>query len=224
MILSRTYHSAWVQSRCSVHHWWIYSNLEKSFGGKSEEKEGYFTSSLSLGFYPSQQRPQMKGSGHWHGCISVGSQALWLGQATVEQWKWKWSRSVMSYFLQSHGLYSLPGSSVHGILQARILEWVAMPSSRGSSQPRDGTQVSCVAGECFYYLSHHGSLKQIILILASRAEAFPLRSQQKKSGLSCLQQHHFVLVTASPVVLLTNFPKDAIHQLHTLMFFLSSPI
>ena len=32
---------------------------------------------------------------------------------------------------------SLPGSPVHGILQARILEWVAMPSSRGSSQPRD---------------------------------------------------------------------------------------
>ena len=39
---------------------------------------------------------------------------------------------------------SLPGSSVHGILQARILEWVAMPSSRGSSQPRDGTQVSYI--------------------------------------------------------------------------------
>ena len=37
---------------------------------------------------------------------------------------------------------SLPGSSVHGVLQARILEWVAMPSSRGSSQPRDRTQVS----------------------------------------------------------------------------------
>ena len=35
-----------------------------------------------------------------------------------------------------------PGSSVHGILQARILEWVAMPFSRGSSQPRDQTQVS----------------------------------------------------------------------------------
>ena len=32
---------------------------------------------------------------------------------------------------------SLPGSSVHGILQARILEWVATPSSRGSSGPRD---------------------------------------------------------------------------------------
>ena len=37
---------------------------------------------------------------------------------------------------------SPPGSSVHGILQARILKWVAMPSSRGSSQPRDRTCVS----------------------------------------------------------------------------------
>ena len=35
-----------------------------------------------------------------------------------------------------------PGSSVHGILQARTVEWVAMPSSRGSSQPRDQTRVS----------------------------------------------------------------------------------
>ena len=38
--------------------------------------------------------------------------------------------------------YSPPGSSVHGVLQARILEWVAMPSSRGSSRPRDQTRVS----------------------------------------------------------------------------------
>ena len=39
--------------------------------------------------------------------------------------------------------YSPPGSSVHEILQARILEWVVMPSSRESSCPRDWTQVSC---------------------------------------------------------------------------------
>ena len=45
--------------------------------------------------------------------------------------------------------YSPPGSSVHGILQARILEWVAMPFSRGSSQPRDRTQVSRTAGGFF---------------------------------------------------------------------------
>ena len=40
---------------------------------------------------------------------------------------------------------SLPGSSFHGILHARILEWVAMPSSRGSSQPRDRTHISCIS-------------------------------------------------------------------------------
>ena len=39
--------------------------------------------------------------------------------------------------------------TVHGILQARILEWVAVPFSRGSSQPRDGTQVSRIAGGFF---------------------------------------------------------------------------
>ena len=43
----------------------------------------------------------------------------------------------------------LPGSSVGGILQARILEWVAIPFFRGSSQPRDWTQVSCIAGRRF---------------------------------------------------------------------------
>ena len=44
---------------------------------------------------------------------------------------------------------SLPGSSVHGALQARILEWVAMTFSRGSSWPRDPTWVSCIAGRFF---------------------------------------------------------------------------
>ena len=48
---------------------------------------------------------------------------------------------------------SLPGSSVHGIFQARILEWVAMPSSRGSSQPMGCTQVSCTAGKFFTVLA-----------------------------------------------------------------------
>ena len=44
---------------------------------------------------------------------------------------------------------SLPGSSTYGILQARILEWVAIPFSRGSSQPRDWTWVSHIAGTVF---------------------------------------------------------------------------
>ena len=49
---------------------------------------------------------------------------------------------------------SLPGSSVHGIFQARVLEWVAISFSKGSSQPRDRTQVSRTAGRHFYWLSY----------------------------------------------------------------------
>ena len=55
--------------------------------------------------------------------------------------------------------YSPPGSSVSGIFQARILEWVALSFSRGSSQSRDRTQVSCVSciGRRILYLCHLGS-------------------------------------------------------------------
>ena len=55
-----------------------------------------------------------------------------------------WVASVMPDSLRPHGL-SPPGSSVHGILQARILEWVAMLSSRGSSRSKDRIRVSCVS-------------------------------------------------------------------------------
>ena len=44
---------------------------------------------------------------------------------------------------------SLPGFSVHGILQARILEWVTISFSRGSSRPRDRTRISHIGGRCF---------------------------------------------------------------------------
>ena len=60
--------------------------------------------------------------------------------------------------------YSRPGFSVHGILQARTLEWVAMPSSRGSSQPGERTQglVLCLShllrcGRILYNYRHLGS-------------------------------------------------------------------
>ena len=66
--------------------------------------------------------------------------------------RWSESSSVVSDSLRPctwtvHGLYM--DCIVHGILQARILEWVAIPLSRGSSQPRDHTQVSCLAGGFF---------------------------------------------------------------------------
>ena len=63
---------------------------------------------------------------------------------------------VSKYLLLSHvWLFATLWTVAHqaplsmGILQARILEWVAMPSSRGSSQPRDWTQVSHIAGRFF---------------------------------------------------------------------------
>ena len=58
--------------------------------------------------------------------------------------------------------YSLPGSFVHGILQARILEWVFIPFSRQSSWPRDGTcisYVSCTGMRVLYHSGHPGSPK-----------------------------------------------------------------
>ena len=57
--------------------------------------------------------------------------------------------------------YRLPGSSVHGIFQAIVLEWIAISFSRGSSQPRDRTRVSRIV-DTLYRLSHQGSEMSVI--------------------------------------------------------------
>ena len=61
-----------------------------------------------------------------------------------------YSLKVKVKIIQSSPTFCNPMDyTVHEILQARILEWVAIPFSRGSSQPRDQTQVSCIAGGFF---------------------------------------------------------------------------
>ena len=65
---------------------------------------------------------------------------------------------------------SQPGSSVHGILQARILEWVAIPFSRGSSWPKDQTQVSCIAGGFFTLWASREALRETILLCKSGSD------------------------------------------------------
>ena len=61
-----------------------------------------------------------------------------------------WSEVVQSCPTCYDPMYcSLPGSSFHGIFQARVLEWVATSFSRRSSQPRVQTQVFCIAGRSF---------------------------------------------------------------------------
>ena len=79
-----------------------------------------------------------------------------LGQVTSPLWASvtsaaKWNELVaQSYLTLCDPVDCNPsGSSVHGVLHARILEWVDIPFSRGSSRPRDRTQVPCMAGKLF---------------------------------------------------------------------------
>ena len=80
---------------------------------------------------------------------------------------------------------SLPGSSVHGILQARMLEWVAIPSSRGSSQPRDQTQVSGIAGGFFTI----GATRQRLLV-SSVAQLCPTLCDPMNRSMPGLPVYH----------------------------------
>ena len=66
--------------------------------------------------------------------------------------------------------WSPPGSSVHDILQARILEWVPMPSSRGSFTPRDQTHASYVSCTCWQILYHQCHL-------ASQSHQLPINQE-----------------------------------------------
>ena len=80
---------------------------------------------------------------------SVGSQSqIWLSNWTELNWI-----ILSDIFLRvaqlCPTLYDLMDYTVHGILQARILKWVALPFSRVSSEPRDQTQVSHIAGRFF---------------------------------------------------------------------------
>ena len=58
---------------------------------------------------------------------------------------------------------SPPGSSVHRILQARILEWVVMHSSRESSQPRDQSRVSCVSYIAGVFFTHEATTFKVLI-------------------------------------------------------------
>ena len=90
-----------------------------------------------------------------------------IGKASLKRWYLVWiltcvcAKSLQSCPTLCHPMdCGPPGSSVHWILQTRILEWVAMPSSRGSSWPRDQTHVSyisCIGRWVLYHRRHLGS-------------------------------------------------------------------
>ena len=97
---------------------------------------------------------------------------------------------------------SLPGSSVHGILQARILEWVAIPFSRGSSQPRDQTQVCHIAGRRFTIWAtreaHQGWRWK-------KSEKASLKLNVQKMKIMGSSGHHFMAIDGETMETVTDF-------------------
>ena len=94
----------------------------------------------------------------WLWLISVTPQEpVWHLEESIHPEIIKWMNEWMNSVLVAQSCltlcdpvhYSSPDSFVHGILQARILEWVAIPFSRGSFWPRDRTPISCIAGRFF---------------------------------------------------------------------------
>ena len=84
----------------------------------------------------------------------------------------------------------LPGSSVHGLLQARVLDWVSMPFSMGSSQPGDQTQVSRVASRFVtIWGTQFSSVAQLCLTLCNAMDCsmpgFPVHHQLSACSNSC---------------------------------------
>ena len=67
-----------------------------------------------------------------------------------------------------------PGSSVHGILQARILEWAAIPFSRGFSWPGDQTQVSYIAGRFFMVWASREAQDEVRCLLMGSVSTLPI--------------------------------------------------
>ena len=81
---------------------------------------------------------------------------------------------------------SSPGSSVHGTLQARILEWVTISYSMGSSQSRDWTLISCIGRRIFY---HCATWKDLLLKNSGGKELVTLTGGKKRHNLTSHQLH-----------------------------------
>ena len=94
---------------------------------------------LELFSYSSTLSPQI----NWYSPVQVQN-------AAIIQLIFLWSEVAQSCLILCDPMdCSLPGSSIHGIFQAVVLEWIAISFSRGSSQPRDRTQVSRIIDRCF---------------------------------------------------------------------------
>ena len=106
------------------------------------------------------------------------------------------------------------GSSIHGILQARIVEWVAMPSSRGSSQSRDWTHASYVSCVGSVQFSSVQSLSHVRLFvtpwIAARQTSLSITNSRSSLRLasikSVMPSSHLIL--GRPLLLLPSIPPS----------------
>ena len=105
----------------------------------------------------------------------------------------------------------IPGSAVHGIFQARVLEWVAISFSRGSSQPRDWTQVSRIADRHFTLWATREAIillyKLLIYCCSVAKSCLTLCNHMDYSmpGFSVLLIFVFLMLSFKPAFSLTSF-------------------
>ena len=102
---------------------------------------------------------------------------------TSESYWWKWKS------LSRVQLYATPWTTAHGILQARILEWVGFPFSRGSSQPRDQTQVTSIVGRIFTSWAT-GEAQELLVQFSSVTQSCPTLSDPMNCSMPGLPVHH----------------------------------
>ena len=105
---------------------------------------------------------RIPGTGVPGGLPSMLSHRVGHDWSDLAEYKCEWEVAQSCRTLCDPMDYSLPGSSVHGIFQARVLEWVAISCSRGSSWPRDWIYVSCIAGRFFTLWAIREALFQLI--------------------------------------------------------------
>ena len=112
-------------------------------GNSPDKNPGVGCHALLQGIFPTHDWTQVF-------CTAGGFFTVWAATRKAPIYILKWSEVTQSCPTLCDPMNcSLPSSLVHGIFQARVLEWVAMSVSRGSSRPRNRTRVSCNVGRRF---------------------------------------------------------------------------
>ena len=104
-----------------------------------------------------------------------------------------WSEVKRSEVKVAQSCPTLCNSTVHGILQARILEGVAFPFSRGSSQPKDQTQVFCISGRFFTSWATGEALRILVWVISPFTSLSPFPTQESNRDLLHCRQIRYQL-------------------------------